>query len=108
MLKKFYNCLGFRHFNDLFIVESLFISLKIKSMSKLTVKAGKKIADIRIEKGLSQQELADLSKLQVAYVGRVELGKYSIGLDNFNKICKALDVKMSDILLAIENKKQLL
>lgn len=66
-------------------------------MVKFTEKIGKRIAHKRIDQGLSQQQLADRAKLQVAYIGRVELGKYSIGIINLRKICKALDIKMTDL-----------
>lgn len=67
-------------------------------MSKFTQIIGKRISDRRTDLDLSQQELADLAKIQVAYLGRVELGKYNdLGIKNLRKICKALDIKMVDL-----------
>jgi len=66
-------------------------------MSKFTQAIGKRIASRRKDLEITQQELAERAKLQVAYIGRVELGKYSVGVDNLRKICKALDIKMADL-----------
>lgn len=51
---------------------------------------GRRIADLRKEQNLTQAQLADRSGLQQAHIARVELGKYSVGLDTLTQIAKAL------------------
>jgi len=52
---------------------------------------GRKIAAIRKKKGLSMRQLAELTGLNYSNIGKIELGKYSVGIDILGKICDALD-----------------
>jgi len=61
-------------------------------MSRITKKVGIRITELRKEKGLTQEDLAGLSKLHVSYISAVEGGRYSVGIDNLNKIIKALNI----------------
>ena len=56
----------------------------------------KRIAKVRQEKELSQEDLAGLSKLNVTYIAKVERGEVNIGLANLYKICTALDITLSE------------
>lgn len=51
---------------------------------------GKRIAEIRKAKGLSQAKLAELSGIDLGHIARIELGKYSTGIDVLTKIANAL------------------
>jgi len=51
---------------------------------------GKMIKDLRKEKNLSQQELADLLDVDRQYVWRIENGKINLTLDYFDKVIKKL------------------
>lgn len=55
---------------------------------------GKLIADIRKEKGLSQAQLAEQCGTHQGHIARIELGKYSVGLDSLASIAEALDCKI--------------
>jgi XRE family transcriptional regulator, regulator of sulfur utilization len=66
-------------------------------MSKLSKSIGERIRNERKEQGLSQEKLAELAKLNTSYIASVERGRYSIGIDNLRKICKALRIKMVDL-----------
>lgn len=52
---------------------------------------GRQIAAIRKKKGLSLRKLAELTGLNHSNIGKIELGKYSVGVDILGKICDALD-----------------
>lgn len=52
---------------------------------------GRQIAAIRKKKGLSLRQLAELTGLNHSNIGKIELGKYSVGIDILGKICDALD-----------------
>ena len=53
---------------------------------------GKRIAELRKEKRWSQDDLALHSGVGKAHIGRIELGRYSVGVDTLEKICDALEV----------------
>lgn len=55
---------------------------------------GKRIAELRKEKELSQVDLALKAGLDKGHIARIELGRYSVGLDTLQKIADALDVKL--------------
>lgn len=51
---------------------------------------GKKIAALRKEHGLSQAKLGEIAELDPAHIGRIELGRYNVGIDTIGKIAEAL------------------
>lgn len=55
---------------------------------------GKLIADIRKQQGLSQAQLAERCGMHQGHIARIELGKYSVGLDTLTAITKALDCQI--------------
>lgn len=54
------------------------------------VRIGKRIAELRKEKGLSQAKLAQLTGIHSSYIGQIELGKYDVGIETLSKIGEAL------------------
>ena len=58
---------------------------------------GKRIAELRKERKLSQVDLAIKTGLDKGHIARIELGRYSVGVDTLQKIADALDVKIEMI-----------
>ena len=56
-----------------------------------------KLKIARVEKGLSQQELADLVNATRQTIGLIEKGKYNPSLNLCIKIAKALDRTLNDL-----------
>lgn len=52
---------------------------------------------LRAQKGISQEQLADMAGLHRTYVGSVERSERNVSIDNIEKLAKALGVGVSDL-----------
>ncbi len=64
----------------------------------ITKKFGQNLKKIRAEKGISQERLAFIANLHRTYISDVERGNRNISLINIEKIAKALEVNVKDLL----------
>jgi DNA-binding XRE family transcriptional regulator len=73
-------------------------SIKNKSMEinkeEERRRIGRRIAEIRKDRQMTQSQLAELCGLQQAHIARIETGKYSVGLDTLALIASALNAKI--------------
>jgi len=58
----------------------------------------KNLKRLRLEKGLSQEALADLAGLHRTYVGAVERGERNISIDNVERLTTALECDVKELL----------
>jgi transcriptional regulator with XRE-family HTH domain len=72
------------------------ISTMIKK--SISIKFGEKVRELRTSKNLSQEELADLANVHRTYIGMVERAEKNITLVNIEKIAKALNVNITELL----------
>ena len=61
-------------------------------------KFGNKVRDLRTARGMSQEALAQKSGLHRTYIGGIERGERNVSLVNIEKIAKALDLTLVDIV----------
>lgn len=61
-------------------------------------KLGNRIREYRKNTHLSQEDLSIDSELDRSYIGSVERGERNIAIINLNKIAKALDIPISNLL----------
>jgi transcriptional regulator with XRE-family HTH domain len=64
---------------------------------KFLATLGSRIRSLRIEKGLSLSELAYLCEFEKASLSRIELGKTNTTILTLRKICKALEINISQL-----------
>jgi transcriptional regulator with XRE-family HTH domain len=62
---------------------------------------GKRVRALRLERGLSQEKLAELADLHRNYVGGIERGERNVGLLNIVVLARALKVKPAKLLESI-------
>lgn len=67
-------------------------------MTKLRNLVGDRIRAIRKAKGLTQQQLAELSGLDDAYIGSVERGERNFSIDTLDKIVLGLNISAYELL----------
>lgn len=68
----------------------------------ILVRYGQAVRKVRLEQGMSQEELADRCGLHRTYISDVELGKRNISLENIEKIAISLSKDLSDFFKEVE------
>lgn len=61
------------------------------------VALGAAIRACRLERGVSQEDLADLAALDRSYVGSIERGAQNPGIVTVLRVAKALDISVADL-----------
>lgn len=59
---------------------------------------GQNVQKIRKERNISQEKLAELAGLHRTYIGMIERAEKNITLCNIEKVAKALNVKISELV----------
>jgi transcriptional regulator with XRE-family HTH domain len=59
------------------------------------------VREIRLQRGLSQEKLAELADLHRNYVGGVERGERNVSLLNIVKIARGLNIRPTRLVEAI-------
>lgn len=59
---------------------------------------GLHLKQLRLERGLSQQELATRAGAHVTYISRLERGEAAPGLDLLDQLARALEVPLAELL----------
>jgi transcriptional regulator with XRE-family HTH domain len=67
---------------------------------------GDVIAELRREKGISQEVLSGLADIGRTHLSAIERGERKPTLETLYRISCALDIKMSDVVKRIENRIQ--
>lgn len=70
----------------------------METNSKILIKFGNRVRELRKEKGISQEELAYRAELHRTYIGMIERAEKNITLVNIEKIANALEVEIKELL----------
>ena len=72
---------------------------------QLLIQIGKNIKRIRLSRGISQVELADLCDFEKSNMARIEAGGTNITIRTLLKISNSLKISITDLFSPIENKE---
>lgn len=65
--------------------------------TSIVIAFGERVRELRKEKSLSQEELADKADVHRTYIGMIERGEKNITIVNIQKIAKALGVGIREL-----------
>ena len=68
---------------------------------KLMRAFGRRVAEVRKSKGITQQQLAQDVGMSVVAIAYIETGKRRARLETLNKISKRLNVNISDLFTGV-------
>jgi transcriptional regulator with XRE-family HTH domain len=71
--------------------------------STLLQTLGRQLRQSRVAKGISQERLAEEADLHRTYISSVERGERNVSVNNLNRICAALSIKISALFLGMES-----
>lgn len=69
-----------------------------KHEKEILIRFGDKLKENRLANGVSQEKLVELCDLHRTYIGSAERGERNVALLYLNKIAKALDIEVSDLI----------
>ena len=58
---------------------------------------GQRIRDVRKQKNMSQEDLADVSGLALSQIGRMERGNINATLSSVFSICRAMEIDVAEL-----------
>lgn len=67
-------------------------------MEDIKVKFGLRVKELRLTNGYSQERLAEISDLDRTYIPGIEAGKRNVSLVVVEKIAKAFNISISELL----------
>lgn len=68
----------------------------------ILIRYGQVVRKVRLEQGISQEELADRCGLHRTYISDIELGKRNLSLENIERIAISLNKTISEFFKEVE------
>ena len=82
--------------------QSSIVRLSTKShfgiMDDVKIKFGNKVRTLRLNKGYSQEKLAEMADLDRTYIPGIEAGKRNVSIVVLEKIAQAFKISLSELL----------
>ncbi len=72
---------------------------------KIKEKFGIVVRDLRLNKGISQEQLAYEAGIDRTYVGHIEKGSRNVSIEIIEKFANYFQMSISDLLKIVENLK---
>jgi transcriptional regulator with XRE-family HTH domain len=73
--------------------------MRVRETEEVLRAIGRRLAEIRTEKGLTQQAFADQAKVSRRYLQRLEQGKQNSSIGTLNRLAGLLGVPFEELLV---------
>ena len=73
-------------------------NIDISDSMVLYILVGKRVRQLRLQKKLTQEQLAERADISTSFLGHIERGSRKLSLDSFCRIARALDCTANDLL----------
>lgn len=70
----------------------------VKEVDELYIMVGKRVRQLRLQRCLTQEQLAERAGISTSFLGHIERGSRKLSLDSFCRIARALDCTANDLL----------
>jgi transcriptional regulator with XRE-family HTH domain len=74
---------------------NLYVAIEIDKI--FIINFGKKLKQLRLEKGMSQSQLAFEANIEISQISRIELGKINTTIANAKHLSKILEVPVTSL-----------
>lgn len=69
----------------------------IRHMEDIKIRFGRRLRELRLEKGWSQETLANLADIDRTYIPGIESGKRNVSLVVLQKIAMVFDISLANL-----------
>jgi len=77
--------------------------MKDRPSEDIRIRLGKAVRKRRNELKISQEDFAELAGLHRTYISDLERGTRNISLENIEKLAKALDLSISELMQRVDD-----
>lgn len=70
--------------------------------TEIIVRFGQAVRKLRLDQGISQEELAERCGLHRTYISDVELGKRNVSLENIERIATSLNKSLVELFVEVK------
>ena len=74
-------------------------------MDNLLKRLGRRIRDLRSQRGLSQERFADLCGVHRTYMGHLERGEKNVSINSIVRVSEALEVTLAELFAGIDGER---
>jgi transcriptional regulator with XRE-family HTH domain len=71
-------------------------------MEDIKIRFGRRLRELRLEKGWSQETLANLAEIDRTYIPGIESGKRNVSIVILEKLSRSFEINISDLLGEID------
>lgn len=71
--------------------------------TKIRLHFGQRLKELRDEKGLTQEDLAEIVGVHQTYIGKIETGKANVSLLLMYKLTRALNITLYEFFVFTKN-----